>query len=102
MAAFFDPTEIGSKAANLGVELFDFGGMGGLLGGEGSGELVGEEFGQGGGGLIALGIELIGMDTILGGDLADGAGLAPDFADNLRFERGGIGFAGRCHRILLL
>ncbi len=55
MLTFFEPGEIGGEPANLGIELLDLGGMGGLLRGEGRGGLVGEELGQGGSRLIAPG-----------------------------------------------
>jgi len=68
-------------------------GVGGLLLGEGLGRLIAEHPRQGGGGLIAPLVELIGVDAILGGDLTDRAGFPPDFAYDLGLEARAVGFA---------
>jgi hypothetical protein len=97
-----EPGDLGGEPANLGIELLDLGGMSSRLFGEGLGGAVGKEIGQASRGLIAPGVELIGMNAVLGGNLVNGAGFAPNLTDNLSFKGRAIGFAWCRHQRLLL
>ena len=96
---FFEPSQFGGQATNFGIERVELDRMGSLLIGERAPRLVIEQAGQAGQGLVAPEVELVGMEAVLGGDLADRAGFAQDFADDFSFEAGAVGLAGLGQRI---
>ncbi len=88
VAAFFDPGELGRQLADLGVEFLELLGMRGLFGRLLLRGLPGEEARETGKGDIAPAVQLIGMDLVLGGELANRLFFFQQLSDDLGLEGG--------------